>query len=82
MPATSLLIKAPAFLFLGLSLSACISPEVYESEPVQVETPIGIVTCQLYTRDLVIWDRAIERPEGMTVSTADAICVNEGKRRS
>ncbi|MBT8458230.1 MAG: hypothetical protein HKP37_02100 [Boseongicola sp.] len=74
--------KAPILALLAVTRSACISPESYESEPVNVETPIGVVTCQLYTRDLVIWDRAIDRPEGMTVSTADAICVNEGQRRS
>ena len=64
------------------TLSACASPEVYETEPVKVDTPIGVVTCQLYTPDLVVWDRAIDRPENMSVSTADGICVNEGKRRS
>lgn len=72
----------PHFILIGLTLSACVSPENYESEPVKVDTPIGVVTCQLYTQDLVIWDRAIDRPESMTVSTADAICVNEGQRRS
>lgn len=59
-----------------------LSPEAYESEPVKVQTQAGIVTCQLYTRELVVWDRAIDRPEGMSVSTADAICVDEGQRRA
>ena len=68
--------------FAALLLAACGSPEVYESEPVQVDTPAGVVTCQLYTRNLVLWDRAIDRPETMSVSTADAICVNEGNRRA
>ena len=80
--ATSAQRKAPLFILAALGLSACISPEAYESDPVEVDTPAGVVTCQLYTKDLVIWDRAIDRPENMTVEIADAICVNEGQRRS
>ncbi|MBT8414233.1 MAG: hypothetical protein KJO30_07875 [Boseongicola sp.] len=82
MPVTFTKRKTLLFLLIGLMLAACVSPETYESEPVQVDTPVGVVICQLYTRDLVVWDRAIDRPDSMSVSTADAICVNEGKRRS
>ena len=82
MPVTFTKRKTPLFLLIGLMLAACVSPEAYESEPVEVDTPVGMVICQLYTRDLVVWDRAIDRPDTMSVSTADAICVNEGKRRS
>ena len=67
------------FLFL---VGCDLSPEAYESDPVKVQTRAGIVTCQLYTRELVVWDRAIDRPDGMSVATADAICVDEGKRRA
>jgi hypothetical protein len=49
---------------------------------VKVSTPQGVVTCQLYKHDRVIWDRAISRPETMSVATADAVCVAEGKRRA
>lgn len=66
----------------GFVLSACMDPESYETPPVQVTTDSGLVTCQLYTRKRVLWDRAIHRPEGMTVKAADAICVKEGKRRA
>jgi hypothetical protein len=82
MPGAPALRKASLFVLLVAGLAACVSPESYESEPVEIDTPAGVVTCQLYTRDLVIWDRAIDRPDSMSVSTADAICVNEGQRRS
>ena len=82
MRTTALVSKLSIALLMFAGLSACINPQSYESEPVEVTTPIGVVTCQLYTRDLVVWDRAIDRPEGMTVSTADAICVDEGQRQS
>ena len=72
------LIAATAIVFL----SGCISPEDYETTPVEVSTPQGIVTCQLYLHDRVIWDRAIHRPETMSVAAADAACVAEGKRRA
>ena len=61
-------------------LQGCIDPKDYESEPVRVETPKGIVTCQLYTLNRVTWDRAIHRPENMTVAEADRVCVAEGTR--
>lgn len=70
-------------MLAGFTLSACVvSPEVYETEPVELETATGVVTCQLYTDDLVLWDRSIDRPEGMSVTEADAICKAEGERRA
>ncbi|MEM7320077.1 MAG: hypothetical protein AAF408_13770 [Pseudomonadota bacterium] len=62
-------------------LSGCASPEQYETTPVKVITAKGVVTCQLYTTQLVLWDRAINRPENMTVAEADEICRQEGQRR-
>ncbi|MCQ0092164.1 hypothetical protein FGD77_10810 [Roseovarius sp. M141] len=64
-----------------LALSACVSPENYESTPVQVATAQGAVTCQLYTQNRLDWDRSIDRPANMSVETADTICRNEGARR-
>ncbi|MCL6282135.1 hypothetical protein M3P21_01210 [Ruegeria sp. 2012CJ41-6] len=62
-------------------VAGCVpSPENYETTPVQVQTDKGIVTCQLYSKDLVVWDRAIDRPNSMGVQEADAICKEEGKR--
>ncbi|MDQ7262968.1 hypothetical protein NM680_14315 [Paracoccus sp. PS-1] len=70
-------IPAAALVFLA----ACsIDPKDYESEPVTVETAAGPVVCQLYTKNIVRWDRAIQRPSTMSVETADQICLNEGLR--
>lgn len=64
-----------------LLLAACaLDPRDYETTPVVVETAAGPVTCQLYTKEQVIWDRAIARPESMDVATADNLCRQEGVR--
>lgn len=66
----------------GLALSACsLDPRAYETTPVVVETAAGPVTCQLYTHEQVIWDRATARPANMDVETADNICLAEGQRQ-
>ena len=64
----------------SIALTACVSRGNYESAPVEVSTEMGLVTCQLYTRDRVLWDRSIGRPEGMTVEVADNVCRAEGQR--
>lgn len=75
-------ITVVAVLGSALFLAGCVSsPVQYETRPVQLETPKGIVTCQLYTDDIVLWDRAIDRPETMTVREADQYCREEGQRR-
>ena len=62
-------------------LSGCsINPVNYETTPVQIQTPQGTVVCQLYTKERVLWDRAIGVPAGMSVETGDTICKNEGIR--
>ena len=64
-------------------VSACtLNPRAYETTPVEVATAKGTVTCQLYTPDLVVWDRAIDRPENMSVEEGDQVCLAEGKRRA
>lgn len=64
-----------------LAFAGCIpSPEDYETTPVEVTTDQGIVVCQLYTLDRVIWDRSMHRPETMSVKEADAACIDEGRR--
>ncbi|MEX0348632.1 MAG: hypothetical protein AB3N15_04335 [Paracoccaceae bacterium] len=66
---------------VAVILSGCVpSPENYETTPVQVQSAKGIVTCQLYSKDLVVWDRAIDRPNNMGVQEADDICREEGRR--
>lgn len=70
-------VLAPIFVLLA----ACsIDPKDYESSPVTVQTAEGPVVCQLYTKAIVRWDRAIQRPGTMSVETADQICLNEGLR--
>ncbi|VAV90329.1 hypothetical protein MNBD_ALPHA07-605 [hydrothermal vent metagenome] len=61
-------------------LSACLNKESFETEPVKVSTKQGVVICQLYTHEKVLWDRAISAPAGMSIETADKICFEEGKR--
>ncbi len=69
-------------LLSGVALGGCtISPENYETTPVQLETAKGVVTCQLYSDNIVAWDRAIDRPNNMGVQEADEICKAEGLRR-
>lgn len=64
------------------ALSACsLDPERYKSAPVTVDTPQGQVICQLYTKEIVEWDRAISRPQDMSVATADAYCLKEGQKQ-
>ncbi len=66
-----------------LALAACVpDPKSFETEPVVVQTSVGPVTCQLYTAEIVAWDRAIDRPERMSVAEADAICQAEGRRQA
>lgn len=73
----------PKFVLAASLLAAgCVDPTDFETTSVQVRTPQGIVTCQLYTRERVLWDRAIHRPEAMTVTEADQACVAEGRRQA
>jgi len=65
-----------------VAVSACVpDPRAYESEPVELQTSGGVVTCQLYTRERVIWDRSINRPSNMSVEQADEYCQAEGLRQ-
>ena len=79
---TPLKITAAAVPLLAI-LSGCVpTPEELETTPVQVRTPAGVVTCQLYRHDRVSWDRAIDFPATkMSVATADNYCKQEGLRR-
>ncbi|MDR9482074.1 MAG: hypothetical protein RI538_04735, partial [Salibaculum sp.] len=74
--------KSMAILATAVFVSGCVDPKSMETTPVQVSTSHGTVTCQLYTRSQVTWDRAIDRPDSMSVDEADEICLAEGKRRA
>ncbi len=75
--------KVIILLPLVAAVAACVpSPEDLETTPVKVNTPEGVVTCQLYRHDRVTWDRAIDFPATKTsVRQADAYCRQEGQRR-
>jgi len=64
----------------ALGVAACISPQDYETTPVEISTSKGLVTCQLYSPGRVSWDRSINRPENMSVQEADNVCISEGNR--
>ncbi|WP_298848228.1 hypothetical protein [uncultured Ruegeria sp.] len=68
---------------IAVVTAACIpTPEELETPPVKVQTPKGVVTCQLYRQNRVTWDRAIDFPATkMSVPEADAYCRQEGQRR-
>ena len=76
-----LMTKLSILVAAAAILSGCtIDPRSYESTPVKVKTPKGLVTCQLYTRERVLWDRSIDRPSNMSLEEADSICLAEGQR--
>ncbi len=65
----------------SFAVAGCVqSPAAYETTPVKLKTPKGVVTCQLYSKEQVIWDRSIDRPNSMSVKEADDICLAEGLR--
>ncbi|MDA5094380.1 hypothetical protein O2N63_09815 [Aliiroseovarius sp. KMU-50] len=76
--------KISSLVFAAMAagvLTGCAGKASFESNPVQIETPNGVVVCQLYTRDRVQWDEAIAVPSGMTKAEGDAYCVQEGYRQ-
>lgn len=73
--------KLVASLAVATLCTGCIDLADYESTPVQVSTSQGVVTCQLYRPKEVLWDQATDAPRGMSIKTADSICVEEGTRR-
>jgi hypothetical protein len=71
--------KSALALLLGAVLLSACSPVDLETTPVQAQSAKGPVLCQLYTHDMVYWDRSIRRPDKMSASEADAICVAKGR---
>lgn len=68
-------------LAASLVIAGCAtSIEDYETTPVQLKTSKGVVTCQLYSHDRVMLDRAIDIPRTMTIKEGDALCKAEGVR--
>ncbi|MDN5567577.1 MAG: hypothetical protein L0G27_02295 [Paracoccus sp. (in: a-proteobacteria)] len=72
------MIRTIGFALIAAGALAACTPKNFESAPVQVDTPEGPVTCQLYTANLTDWDRATDAPAGMSMSVADSYCKREG----
>ncbi|MEO0341797.1 MAG: hypothetical protein AAF198_00025 [Pseudomonadota bacterium] len=64
----------------AITLTGCVNQEDYETRPVQLQVSSGIITCQLYRLDRVLWDEAISAQTGMSIATADNFCAQEGVR--
>lgn len=61
------------------ALTGCVADSSdYETKPVTINTPEGKVTCQLYTKRFVKWDKAIRKPADMTFKRANDICFDLG----
>ncbi len=73
---------ATVLVVLGAVAGCVPSPSQYETEPVRLPAAKGEVTCQLYTKKMVYWDRAIDWPRNMTAQEADDICKDEGRRQA
>lgn len=72
-------LTSPVALIGGLAVAGCSMAE-FETDPVEVVIPAVTVTCQLYSRDIVMLDRAIDSPPGMTIAQADVVCRAYGQR--
>lgn len=68
---------AAGVLVAALLLGGC-APADLETAPVSVATKKGTVVCQLYTHEIVYWDRATHVPAGMTPDEGDAVCRQKG----
>lgn len=75
--------KKLALVLIALTATAgcAVEQKSFESEPVVVATRGGNVTCQLYSARMVIWDEAIDLPDGMRIVEADRICQYAGQRQ-
>lgn len=58
-----------------------LTPDQFETPPVTVKTSQGFVSCQLYSHDYVLWDRAIDWPNVLNGEQADRYCQQEGRRK-
>lgn len=76
------MLKFTALAVSGLVLSGCVPhPDFFETPPVTIETAQGPVTCQLYSPEIVTWDRATDRPDSMSVAEGDAVCQEAGQKQ-
>ena len=74
--------KLTPFTLVGITvLAGCSIKSGFETTPVDVQTSKGIVTCQLYTGERVLWDEAITMASSMGTEEANDVCRIEGQRR-
>lgn len=64
----------------AVTLAGC-SKASMETEPVMVDTPMGVVTCQLYTPSLLLWDTVISLPPGLSYDSGVDICKDAGRKQ-
>lgn len=62
------------------AISAAVFLSACASAPINLQTPKGTVTCQNYLDDILLWDRAISHPSGMTKAEADFMCRDAGAK--
>ena len=68
-------------LFCALFIiTRCANKKEHEMTPIRLNTPEGLVVCQLYALDLVMWDTSITRPKSTSKETADKIFIAECAR--
>ena len=68
-------------LFCALFIiTGCANKKEHETTPIRLSTPEGLVVCQLYSLDLIMWDTSITWPKSISKETADKIRIAEGAR--
>ena len=68
-------------LFCALfTITGCANKKEHETTPIRLNTPEGLVVCQLYSLDLIMWDTSITRPKSISKETTDTICIAEVAR--
>ena len=78
-----ILLSAAGLALLGACSSGnpLANPKAYETPEQDIFVQDhGIVSCQLYTRELVVWDRAVHWPQTLPQEVADEFCLREGQK--
>ena len=61
-------------------ITDCTNKKEHETTPIRLNTPEGLLVCQLYALDFIMWDTSITRLKSMIKETANKICISEGAR--
>lgn len=73
--------KILSILVIGILLASC-SKKSFETPVVVIPTDLGLVSCQLYTPSLTMWDEAVDHPIEMSKATADGFCKGAGVKQA